>query len=268
MPVVRVFLGCPSSHQIHLVDTVPNFNRRIRGEEMMDDFSITDARLTHALNDLRGVNRWLGGHAATQSALVPLLRRSGTLRVIDLGTGGADYPEHLVRWAARHGHRVEVVAVDANPHTVAYAQTALDRRLPATVRARVEVVRADALDLPYPDDAFDVAVAALFLHHFPEEEGVALLREMDRVARRGLIVNDLHRHPIAYYGVRAIGALTRASEMFRHDGPVSVRRGFRRGELLSLAAAAGLQPVRIRWHWAFRWVMSTIDTGESTTGDA
>lgn len=231
---------------------------------MMDDFSIVDARLTRALDDLRWVNRWLGGYAATRSALAPLLRRNDTLRMIDLGTGAADYPEHLVHWAARRGQIVEVVAVDANPHTVAYAQTALDGRLPADLRPQVEVVCADALDLPYADDAFDVAHAALFLHHFPGREGVALLREMDRVARAGIVVNDLHRHPIAYYGVRAIGALTRASAMFRHDGPVSVRRAFWREELEALAAAAGLSPVRIRWRWAFRWILSTIDEDEST----
>ncbi len=234
----------------------------------MDDFSIVDARLTRALDDLRWANRWLGGYAATRSALEPLLRRRRVLRVIDLGTGAADYPEHLVRWGARRGKTVEVVAVDANPHTVAYAQTALDRRLPAGFRAQVEVVCADALDLPYADDAFDVALAALFLHHLPDEEAVALLQEMDRVARGGVVVNDLHRHPLAYYGVRALGTLTRASEMFRHDGPVSVRRAFRREDLEALAAAAGLAPARIRWRWAFRWILSTIDEDESTTGDA
>ena len=247
---------------------MPDFSQRIQAVEMMDDFSIVDARLTRALDDLRWVNRWLGGYAATQSVVGPLLKETRSLQVLDLGTGGADYPEHLVRWAARCGHTVEVVGVDANPHTVAYARTALDRRLPVGLRTQVEVVCADALDLPYADDAFDVAMAALFLHHFPGAEGAALLREMNRVARRGIIINDLHRHPIAYYGIQALGALTQASEMFRHDGPVSVLRGFRREELEALAEEAGLEAVRIRWHWAFRWVMDTVAIDESTERNA
>lgn len=237
---------------------MPDFSQRARGEEMMDDFAITDGRLPRALHDLRWVNRWLGGHRAADTVLRALVRRTERLRVVDLGTGGADYPEHLVRWGHRHGCVVEVTAVDANPQTVSYAQSALDHRLPRALRARIKVVCTDALDLPHPDGAFDVAVASLFLHHFHDTEAVALLREMDRVAQRGLLVNDLHRHPIAYYGVRALGAVTRASKMFRHDGPLSVRRGFRRGELARLARDAGLDGATIRWHWAFRWVLTTV----------
>lgn len=230
----------------------------------MDDFSITDGRLTRALRDLRWVNRWLGGHRATDIVLAPLVATRDALRVVDLGSGGADYPEHLVRWADRRGCRVDVVAVDANPQTVAHAQSALDDRLSPPLRKRVEVVCADAFDLPYEDDAFDVAVAALFLHHFHGADAVALLREMDRVAELGLVVNDLHRHPLAYYGVRALGALTGASAMFRHDGPLSVLRGFRRPDLERLAGAAGLVGPRIVWRWAFRWVLATVPGGAST----
>lgn len=247
---------------------MPDFSHRTQADEMMDDFAITDSRLTQALGDLRWVNRWLGGHRAADTVLTPLIRRMGSLRIIDLGSGGADYPEHIVRWANRQGGKVEVVAVDANPQTVSYAQTSLDHRLSPPLRNRVEVVCADALDLPYDDGAFDVAVAALFLHHFHGEDAVALLKEMNRVARRGILVNDLHRHPMAYYGVRALGAVTRASVMFRHDGPLSVLRGFRRDELEELAGAAGLEGVQIRWHWAFRWVLTTIPRGASSATDS
>lgn len=237
---------------------MPDFSRRTQADEMMDDFSITDGRLTRALSDLRWVNQWLGGHRAADSAIAPLLSERETLRVVDLGSGGADYPEHLARWGARQGKRIEVVAIDANPQTVSYAQSALDDRLPAALRSRAEVVCADALDLPYDDEAFDVAVAALFLHHFHGDDAVTLLREMDRVAR-GLVVNDLHRHPLSYYGVHAIGVVTGASEMFRHDGPLSVLRGFTRDELLHLADQAGVHGARIHWRWAFRWVLTTVE---------
>ena len=232
------------------IGRMPDFSQRAQGEEMMDDFAITDGRLTRALGDLRWVNRWLGGHRAAQSVLAPLLRRTGKLRIVDLGSGGADYPEHVVRWAHRQGLEADVVAVDANPQTVSHAQSALDDRLPAAMRDRVEVACADALDLPYDDDAFDVAVAALFLHHFHGVEAVALLREM------------------AYYGVRALGTVTQASAMFRHDGPLSVLRGFRRAELEELAAAAGLRGARVHWRWAFRWVLTTIPRSPSSATGA
>lgn len=224
----------------------------------MDDFSITDARLEKALENLRQANRWLGGHASLRSALAPLVHPGARLRLLDVGTGAADAPAHLVQWADARGAHLEVVAVDANPATADYARRLLDRWLPPHLRARVRVDVQDALALPYAEGAFDGVTAALFMHHFDREKAVALLHEMQRIARRGLVVSDLHRHPVAYYGLKALGAVMPVSPMFRHDGPLSVLRGYTRGELQELARAAGLGTVSIRWHWAFRWVLSTV----------
>lgn len=225
---------------------------------MMDDFSITDARLQGALENLRQANRWLGGYASLQRALAPLVQPGARLRLLDAGTGAADAPAHLVQWADARGAHLEVVAIEANPATADYARRLLDRRLPPRLRARVRVEVGDALDVPCAADAFDVATAMLFLHHFDEEKATALLREMQRVARRGLVVSDLHRHPLAYYGLKALGAALPVSPMFRHDAPLSVRRGYTRGDLKDLARAAGLRAPRVRWHWPFRWTLSTI----------
>lgn len=239
---------------------MPAFATRSHLAEMMDDLSITDARLLKALDELRWVNVLLGGYRATMMALVPFLRRhrKRTLRVLDVGTGVADYPEFMVRWADRHGIPLEVVGVDVNPATVAYASEVLDRRLPPPLRDRIAVRVGDALDLPYEAEAFDVVTAALFLHHFEGAEAVQLLREMDRVARHGIVVNDLHRHPLAYYSILGLVHVLPVSPMFRNDGPVSVLRAFHREELEGLAHAAGLRDVAIRWRWAFRWVLSTV----------
>lgn len=224
----------------------------------MDDFSITDERLTRALRDIRWVNRWLGGYAATRAVLRPLMQSRAALRMLDLGTGVADVPEHLVRWAARCGTRLEVVAIDANAATVDYARAALDRRLPEPLRAQIHVAVGDALDLPFDENAFDVVHAAMFMHHLPSAPAAELLREMNRMARVGLVVNDLHRHPLAYGSIKTLGFLLPTSAMFRHDAPLSVLRGFRRDELERLAHQAGLGDYRIRWHWAFRWTLSTV----------
>ncbi len=227
-------------------------------QERMDDLSAGGAELEQALEELRWVNRWLGGYAATWRVLRPLLRRRQTLRLLDVGTGAPDVPEDLVRRGANRRKDLQVTALDANPAVAAHARRALDTRLPPPLRRRIEVVEGDPRALPYADSSFDVAIAAFCLHHFDGAEAVQVLREMDRVARRGILVNDLHRHVIAYHSIRVIGALLDASPMFRHDGPLSVRRGFRRDELQALAQTAGLPGARIRWHWAFRWTLSTV----------
>ena len=240
----------------------PSFRSRSEADELMDDFAITDHRLTDALDQLRVVNRYLGGYDAPMAVLRPLLLDAGTepLRILDLGTGIADFPEHLVRWAARQSpaRPVTVVAVDANPATVAHARRSLAQRLPAELQGAIDVQVADALALPYGDGSFDVVIASMVLHHFAHPSAVVVVEAMRRISRRGIIINDLQRHPLAYYGIAGLTRLLRATEMMQNDGPLSVLRGFTAAELETIAVEAGLRNVSIRWCWAFRWLLTTL----------
>jgi len=246
--------GFPES----LLRSLPDLTTRARTAEWMDDFAVTDDRLRLALRDLRRINRLLGGYRATDAVLDPVLRRQSSLRVLDVGTGSGDYPVRFVRRGALKETRVEAVGVDLNPVTVGHGRAWLDCALPPSLRRRASIEIADALALPYPDDAFDVAHAALFLHHFHGAEAVQLLREMARVSRLGIVVNDLHRHPLAYAGIWALSRLLRLAPMVQHDGPISVARGFQEHELRRLAREAGLDSAAVQWHWAFRWTLSTL----------
>jgi SAM-dependent methyltransferase len=225
----------------------------------MDAPDVRGPALRSALRDLRRINAVLGGYRATEVVLSPLLRSRSALRVLDVGSGTGDYPARLVKRGRRLGTRVEAVGVDLNPVTVGHGRAWLDHTLSPPLRSRARLEIADALALPYADDAFDVTHAALFLHHLHGAAAVQLLREMDRVSRLGVVVNDLHRHPLAYVGIWGLSRLLGMSPMVQHDGPLSVLRGFRRGDLADLARRAGLRRPRIRWHWAFRWTLSTVN---------
>jgi ubiquinone/menaquinone biosynthesis C-methylase UbiE len=240
-----------------------SFQIRTDEDELMDDFSITDIRLTSALEQLRVVNRFLGGYETTMAVLKPYLKQCAQssarpIRILDLGTGIADFPEYIIRWAATQSIDLEIVAIDANPVTVDYARQALRIRLPEELQSKIHVEVADALNLPYADDSFDVAMGAMFLHHFAEENAIVIVRSMQRVASGGILINDLHRHPLAYYGIYSLTRILQASEMVQNDGPISVLRGFQSLELQTIAQKAGLQDFTIRWRWPFRWLLSTL----------
>jgi SAM-dependent methyltransferase len=245
---------------------MPDLSHRVDVSELMDDFSINDARLERALRELRYVNRFLGGYRSIRMELKPMVigqqRQAGdsgrSLRILDLGTGIGDIPEHLVTWGEAYGIRIWVTAVDANPATVDFARRTLDARLNPRLRERVNVQVGDARALDYPTGSFDIVTASAFLHHFDDDAAVDILREMNRLSSDGLIVNDLHRHPAAYAGIRLIALLLPVSGMFGHDGPASVKRAFKPSELHRLAGLAGLQDVRIRRRWAYRLVLSTV----------
>jgi len=224
----------------------------------MDDFSVSDARLTRALRDLRWVNTVLGGYRTTTRVLDPIFRRHDHLRLVDVGCGSGDYLVCLMRRAAQLECDLHLIGIDANPITVGHARAYVDRTLPPRRRRRVQVEVGNAKSLSFENDAADIVHAALFLHHFHGADAVGVLSEMSRVADRGVLINDLHRHALAYLGIWSLSRLACLAPMVQHDGPLSVRRGFRRHELRALAKAARLPPATIRWNWAFRWTLSTI----------
>jgi ubiquinone/menaquinone biosynthesis C-methylase UbiE len=160
--------------------------------------------------------------------------------MLDVGTGGADIPMILLARAASRGRRLAITATDSRPEVLAAAE----RARPAIARTvGLELAVADGRRLPYPDGTFDVAHASMVIHHLDPDDAVAFLRELRRVARDGVVVNDLVRGRIFWLGgwllVHAIGT----SRYTRHDGPLSVRRAYTRGELTDLMAAAGLTEV-------------------------
>src|SRR5207253_8318785 len=101
----------------------------------------------------------------------------------------------------------------------------------------------NAQERPFPDEPFGVVMSSLFFHHLSDEECVQVLKSMWRIARQVVLVNDLHRHPIAYFSIRVLAAFSK-SIMFRHDAPVSVLRAFTADELLAVARRAVI-PARV-----------------------
>jgi ubiquinone/menaquinone biosynthesis C-methylase UbiE len=115
-------------------------------------------------------------------------------------------------------------------------------------------VVGDALELPFREGTFDVVMASLFFHHLSNENCVRVLQQMWRIARRRVLVNDLHRHAVAYASIRLLTALFSKSGMVRHDGPISVLRAFRPAELLDISKTAGV-PARVYRSFPYRLVL-------------
>jgi ubiquinone/menaquinone biosynthesis C-methylase UbiE len=216
----------------------------------MDEASVTTEQMRHALDDLDRVNRFLGGWSGSRALLEPRFRarRGRPVSILDVGGGSGAASRDLRRCAARWGVRASFVSLDVHAAVCDVAQAS------ASGDRDIAVVRGDALRLPFADDSFDFAHAALFLHHFRDDAIGAILDEMRRVSREGVVVNDLHRHVVSYFAIRAIAALFRFSPVSRHDGPLSVRRGFRRSEVERWRTASGFEALGYRRRWPYRWL--------------
>jgi 2-polyprenyl-3-methyl-5-hydroxy-6-metoxy-1,4-benzoquinol methylase len=240
---------------------------RLHGaDELLDRADNSDAEVRESLRDLERLNRHFGGVRTTLLHLRRMIAGipHSPVTILDVATGGGDIPRAICRWARGRGLSVTIEALDRSAQAVAAATTW------AAGYPEIRVHQAEAPPLAYPDRSFDVAISSLFLHHLTEDQGIRLLREMGRIARRGLIVNDLRRSRTA----RAVTALaTRVlspNRLTRHDGPLSILRGFRPEELRRMAAHAGLPRARASRHPWFRLALvadihpQALDSGLGT----
>jgi SAM-dependent methyltransferase len=198
----------------------------------MDRDEVPRRELERSADFLRWINRRFGGvrsvlfHFNRWSRRWPAGRR---VDVLDVAAGAADVPVALVRWGLRRGFDVRVAAVDRHPTMLEIAAEAIAAE-PADVRDRIRLVGADVARLPFPPNAFDVAVASLFLHHLDDLRALGALKAMDDLAREAMIWSDLHRDPLSLAGARLM--TLGAAPIIRHDAVVSVRAGFTRREAL------------------------------------
>jgi len=208
-------------------------------QELLDGPLEDPGAIDGNLRDLARINHWLGGTSLSRGALEAVPGTGSRLTVLDVGTGGADIPVALLRWAERRGTSMTVVGIDSRQEIIAAAR----RRTPAALASGLTLELGDGRSLPHPDGSFDIAHASLVLHHLSPDAAVEMLREMRRVARLGVIVNDLDRSRLGWLGALLLGHLLTRNRYTRNDAPLSVRRAYRLGEAWDLVRAAGLTPI-------------------------
>lgn len=203
---------------------------RRRGFEILDDPRVDPAVRLESMGDVARSNRWLGGLRAARRELRDVLRRlplDVPVTLLDVGTGLADIPHEATRVARELGIGLTTIGLDGAVTVLAEAR-----------RRTSSVVCASALALPFADGSVDVVMCSQLLHHFADDDAACLIRELDRVARRAVIVSDLRRSWIAATGFWLVSFPLRFHRVTRHDGVVSVLRGFTARELHDLVRHA------------------------------
>ncbi len=214
---------------------------RVLTPEILDSLSPEEARAS--LQDLIRINRRWGGHSTLRSLLVDCVKPGEAFSFLDVGAASGDM-----------GSCVRACYPAAQVSSLDY----LASHLADCPGARIA---GDAFHLPLRARSFDYVFCSLFLHHFTNEQVVALLRSFGEVARRAVLVIDLERNPIPYYFIAWSKFLLGWDPVTVHDGAISVEAAFRRRELEDLARRAGLRNPRARvYRPAFRIGMTAGPT--------
>ena len=215
---------------------------RRRGFEILDDPDTDPALRERSLRDVRRANTVLGGTWAVLSELSRLYPTLGpTASLLDVGTGLADIPHAARARASARGVALTTFGVD-EAETLARVT---DRLLDGSACA-------DARRLPFADSSIDIVTCSQVLHHFADDEIPHVLRELDRVARRRVIVSDIRRSWFAAGGFWLVTWPLGFHPVSRHDGFVSVLRGFTPDELSSHVLSATGRRAEVRRHIGFR----------------
>jgi len=214
---------------------------RRRGHEFLDDAGVDAETRIKSIGDVTRSNVLFGGRRAALIAIDDLLTPGASLTLLDVGTGLGDIPAAIAARARSRGARVRTIGLDEA------------RDLLAAARSRIDATTcASANSLPFRDRSIDIVICSQLLHHFADQDLERLVRELDRVARTRVIIADLRRSRLAAAGFWLASFPLGFHPVTRHDGVVSVFRGFVASELREVVrSATGVTPT-VRHHLGFR----------------
>lgn len=229
-----------------------NLRERDNALQELLDAPVADQRLlARNLRDIRRINLMLGWTSLALQEVARAVRRQQlqTFSLLDVATGSADIPRAIARWATRQQLQASIVATDISEQVLEAA------RANCAAFPEIHLEQQNALALPYADQAFDLVLCSLALHHFAPADAPTLLHELARVARHGVIVSDLQRSLPAYLGAWLLTHTLMPNRLTRHDAPASVRRAYTAREVRALADQAGLHSAAIRTVFPFRQIL-------------
>jgi SAM-dependent methyltransferase len=220
----------------------------------MDDRNLDERALVETLDSFKPINRLISRtrHLLRRTVVRDMLQRKATAaRLLDLGSGGCDEARWFVKECRKYGIEGTVVCLDADPRAVRYARHA------CRDESSIEIVEADALRLRELNLSVDYIFSNHFLHHLDSAVIPDMLRQIQSSAPRGFALQDLHRHPVWYFGFGLIGALAWRRGWTFADGLSSISRGFARTELVDLCRKAGVE-CRVMRSAPGHWCLTNI----------
>ena len=217
-------------------------------KELLDGDNIPFADIQQNMQELNFINTYLGGHAITIKGFKQILGERKKISVCEIGCGGGDNLLAIYNWCRKNNIEVQLTGIDYNKNCIDVAAT----KLPAN---HTRLITSDYKEASF-DSKPDIIFSSLFCHHFTSEELLFMLKWMKENVTAGFFINDLHRHFLAFYSIKILTRLFSKSYLVKNDAPLSVRRGFIKGEWKDIFGQADIASYKIEWQWAFRYLIT------------
>ncbi len=102
--------------------------------------------------------------------------------ILEIGTGKG----HLTVLLAGRAEKVVTVDINKDDQYIALLNAEYEK-----VSSKIDFVYANAENLEFPDNSFDLVISAFSFHHF--DKPYAIIREMIRITNDYLIITDFHK---------------------------------------------------------------------------
>ena len=232
-----------------------NFSKRSYQKELLDRDDIPFDDIKQNMRELDFINQYLGGHKITIAGFKAI---SGKIKsqqksdgqkisVCEIGCGGGDNLRVLKRYCEKKKIASEFSGIDINPHCIEFARSRIENQ-------NIQFFTSDYKQVTFEQKP-DIVFCSLFTHHFNDSEIIDILKWMNENSTAGFFINDLHRHPLAYYSIKWLTAIFSKSYLVKNDACLSVLRGFKKKELKSFRSQSSLLNLQFKWKWAFRWLL-------------
>lgn len=223
------------------------FSHRSLEKELLDGEGIDFRDISRNLKELDFINTHLGGHAITVSGFKTLLENRKKISVCEIGCGGGDNLNALEIYCRKNHIDVDFIGIDINPECIEYARSnSRDKN--------TRFITGDYKEVLFETKP-DIIFSSLFSHHFSNSELVDMLQWMKNHSKLGFFINDLQRHPLAYYSIQLLTQFFSRSYLVKNDAPLSVLRAFKKSEWKSLLTKAQITHYELKWKWAFRYLI-------------
>ena len=225
-------------------------NMQIRSDkkELLDRDDIPFEDIKKNMQELDFINTWLGGHAITISGVKQLWNEERNLHICEIGCGGGDNLRAIHNWGIKNNVTIQFTGIDINPHCIEFAKSRNTELLDA------QFICSDYKLVKFENQP-DIIFSSLFCHHFGDEALQEQLQWCYDQSKIGFFVNDLHRHPLAYYSIKWLTQVFSTSYLVKNDASLSVQRGFVRKDWVKYFNMLPFMLPSINWRWAFRWLI-------------